>query len=124
MRYEDHLLTFIRRSDADDVQQNSPGHTINPARKFHQLLSALCVLRVLRVFVGSSSFLESNPKFPRHGTASSNYALLYELMYSHKRDRQVKNLVIGDGILRYEDVLRPQDFVLASDVTIKGTDMY
>jgi hypothetical protein len=86
------------------------------------MVSALCVSRGLRVFVGSMSLLDSRSGYD--WKKSGGYALIKDLMESHTRDEQVKRIEIGEDLLLYEEFLRPGDYVFASGTSRSSVEMY
>ncbi|KAH8787687.1 hypothetical protein BGZ57DRAFT_879625 [Hyaloscypha finlandica] len=102
----------------------SPGTGEWPRMLFRvqRMVSALCVSRGLRVFVGSTSLLDSRSGYD--WKKSGGYALIKDLMESHTRDEQVKRIEIGEDLLQYEEVLRPGDYVFASGTSRSAVEMY
>jgi hypothetical protein len=102
----------------------SPGTGERPRMLFRvqRMVSALCVSRGLRVFVGSTSLLDSRSGYD--WKKSGGYALIKDLMESHTRDEQVKRIEIGEDLLQYEEFLRPGDYVFASGTSRNSVEMY
>jgi hypothetical protein len=90
--------------------------------RVQRMVSALCVSQGLRVFVGSTSLLDSRSGYD--WKKSGGYALIKDLMESHTRDEQIKRIEIGEDLLQYEEVLRPGDYVFASGTSRSAVEMY
>ncbi len=98
------------------------GESLRILCRTQRLASALCVPRVLRVFVGNDTLVESKSGYDWQG--SQGHGLLTDLVMSHRKDDQVKDIKIGDRLMEYKDVLRPQDYVFAFDNTRSAMELY
>ncbi|PMD30675.1 hypothetical protein L207DRAFT_592434 [Hyaloscypha variabilis F] len=98
------------------------GEQLSSLKRAQKLASALCVPRALRVFVANASLVRSTAGYEWQDSPGHN--LLKDLVQSHRKDRQVKELTIGERLLEYEEVLRPGDFVCAFDKEKDATDIY
>jgi hypothetical protein len=115
---------YPKRGEDWDVVRADSGvaQMLSPLFHVQRLVSALCIPRALRVFVGNSAVLTSNtgPTWPQ----SDGYKLIKDLVASHTSDGQVKNVEIGDEVLQYKKILRPQDYVLSSDTNRSAQELY
>jgi hypothetical protein len=98
------------------------GESLRILCRTQRLASALCVPRVLRVFVGNDSLVKSNSGYGWQG--SQGHGLITDLVMSHRKDQHVKSIKIGDRFLEYQDVLRPQDYVFTFDRTRSAMELY
>jgi hypothetical protein len=73
--------------------------------RVQRLVSTLCIPRALRVFVGNSSVLESEPQGIEDSRAA--FAFLKDLVKFHGRDDQIREIEVGAKIVDYEEALRP-----------------
>ncbi|KAE9371631.1 hypothetical protein N431DRAFT_441607 [Stipitochalara longipes BDJ] len=108
--------------DGQDRPLPGSGESLRILFRVQRLVSALCISQGLRVFVGNNSLLGASYEY--EWQKSPGYALIKDLMDSHDRDAQTKDIQIGDELLEYEEVLRPGDYVFASDMSKSANQMY
>lgn len=94
--------------------------SLQSPRIFQNLLSALCVPRALRVFVGSTSVLD--PRLRWDWTESRTYGLPKDFMHSHTRDGQAKEVEIGDELLRLANAETLPEINGAGSANGRGSD--
>ncbi len=98
------------------------GENLQSLFRTQKITSALCVPRMLRVFVGNDSLVRSRSGYGWQG--SQGHRQISYVIMSHLKDDQVKDIKIGDRLMKYKDVLRPQDYVFAFDKTRSAMELY